>query len=149
MSSLNQVTLIGRIGQDIDLKYLANGMAVTEISLAVSDRRKDKNGEYVEETCWVPVTLWSRSAEVLAEYAGKGSLICIVGRLKLDTWESDQGKRSKMKVVANSMQLLESKKSGAGGGPQRSQGPPAGVSQGPPAGAATQPQVDDDEQIPF
>jgi single-strand DNA-binding protein len=84
--------------------------AVCDVSLAVNDRRKNQAGEWVEETTFVDVTLWGRTAEVAAEYLGKGSPILIEGRLKLDTWETDGQKRSKLKVVGERMQMLGSRK---------------------------------------
>ena len=112
MASYNRVILVGNITRDIDVRYLQNGMAVTDIGLAVNDRRKNQQGEWIEETTFVDVTLWGRTAEVVGEYLGKGSPILIEGRLKLDTWETDGQKRSKLKVVGEKMQML----GGRGGG---------------------------------
>lgn len=151
MSSYNRTVIVGRLGFDPDLKYLQSGTAVCELNIAVSDRRKDGSGNYQEETHWIPCTFWGRTAEVLAEYVSTGDLILCEGRLKVDTWETDQGKRSKMKVVVEKMQMLSTKGkkgSGGGGGQQRSQGPPPGAAsqQGPPPGAAAPPP---DDEIPF
>ena len=71
-------------------------MAVADIGLAVNDRRKNQNGEWIEETTFVDVTLWGRTAEVAGEYLSKGSPLLIEGRLKYDTWEKDGQKRSKL-----------------------------------------------------
>jgi single-strand DNA-binding protein len=98
------------------VKYLQSGMAVTELGLAVNDRRKGQNGEWVEETTFVDVTLWGRTAEVAGEYLSKGSPVLIEGRLKLDQWETDGQKRSKLKVIGERMQLLGSRGGGGGGG---------------------------------
>jgi single-stranded DNA-binding protein len=68
-------------------------MAVAEVGLAVNDRRKDQSGQWIEETTFVDVTLWGRTAEIAGEYLGKGSPVLIEGRLKLDTWEKDGQKR--------------------------------------------------------
>jgi single-strand DNA-binding protein len=110
MASYNRVVLIGNITSEIDLRYTQSETAVCDISLAVNDRRKNQAGEWVEETTFVDVTLWGRTAEVAAEYLGKGSPILIEGRLKLDTWETDGQKRSKLKVVGERMQMLGSNK---------------------------------------
>ena len=85
MASFNRVILLGNLTRDPELRYLPSGMAVTDIGLAVNDRRKNANGEWVEETTFVDVTLWGRTAEVASEYLSKGSPVLIEGRLKLDT----------------------------------------------------------------
>ncbi len=82
-----------------------------EIGLAINERRKTQGDEYVEETTFVDITLWGRTAEVAAEYLSKGSPVLIEGRLKLDTWETDGQKRSKLKVVGERMQMLGAKPS--------------------------------------
>ena len=115
MASFNRVVLLGNITRDIEVKYLQSGMAVTEIGLAVNDRRKNQQGEWVEETTFVDITLWGRTAEVAGEYLGKGSQVLIEGRLKLDTWETDGQKRSKLRVVGERMQMLGGKGGGGGG----------------------------------
>ena len=118
MASYNRVILVGNLTRDIELKYTQGGTAVTDIGLAVNDRRKTATGEWVDETTFVDVTLWGRTAEVASEYLGKGSPILIEGRLKLDTWESDGQKRSKLRVVCDRMQMLSGRSEG-GGGPRR------------------------------
>jgi len=116
MASFNRVILLGNTTRDIEVKYLQSGMAVTEIGLAVNDRRKGQNGEWIEETTFVDITLWGRTAEVAGEYLTKGSPVLIEGRLKLDQWETDGQKRSKLKVIGERMQLLGSRGGGGGGG---------------------------------
>src|SRR5262245_734317 len=106
MASYNRVVLLGNITRDIEVKYLQSGMAVTDIGLAVNDRRKNQQGEWVEETTFVDLTLWGRTAEVAGEYLGKGSQVLIEGRLKLDTWESDGQKHSKLRVVGERLQMM-------------------------------------------
>lgn len=114
MASFNRVILVGNLTRDPELRYIPNGTAVTEVGLAVNDRRKAANGEWVEETTFVDVTLWGRTAEVATEYLGKGSSVLIEGRLKLDTWEKEGKKQSKLRVVGDRMQMLGSRQ-GAGG----------------------------------
>src|SRR5829696_1204735 len=123
MASYNRVVLVGNLTRDPELKYIPSGTAVAEIGLAVNDRRKGPNGEWIEETTFVDITLWGRTAEVANEYLSKGSNILIEGRLKLDTWEKDGQKRSKLRVVAEKMQMLGGK--GEGGGGARGGGRPA------------------------
>ncbi len=105
MASYNRVILVGNLTRDVELRHTANGTAVTDIGLAINDRVKH-NDQWVEETTFVDVTLWARTAEVAAEYLSKGSPVLIEGRLKLDTWEQDGQKRSKLKVVGDRLQML-------------------------------------------
>lgn len=114
MANFNRVILIGNICQDIELKYTPGGTAVTEINMAINDRRKNQSGEWIEETTFVEVTLWGRTAEIADQYMSKGSPVMIEGRLKLDTWETDGQKRSKLRVVAQKMEMLN--RGGGGGG---------------------------------
>jgi single-strand DNA-binding protein len=88
---------------------------VTDISLAVNERVK-KNDQWVEEANFFDVTLWGRTAEVAGEYLSKGSSVLIEGRLRLEKWEQDGQKRSKVKVIGEKMQMLGGKGGGGGGG---------------------------------
>ena len=122
MASFNRVILVGNLTRDPELRYIPSGTAVTEIGLAVNDRRKTATGEWVEETTFVDVTLWARTAEIASEYLSKGSSVLIEGRLKLDTWEKDGKKNSKLRVVGERMQMLGGRGAGGGGGGPRSGG---------------------------
>jgi len=123
MASYNRVILLGNLTRDPELRYIPSGTPVSDIGLAVNDRRKNANGEWVDEPTFVDVTLWGRTAEVASEYLSKGSPVLIEGRLKLDTWETNDGqKRSKLRVVCDRMQMLGSR----GGGP-----PPEGGAKAP------------------
>ena len=117
MASYNRVILVGNVTRDPELRYTPSGMAVTDVGLAVNDRRKNSDGEWVEETTFVDVTLWARQAEVASEYLSKGSPVLIEGRLKLDTWETDGQKRSKLKVIGERMQMLGTRGGGGGRSP--------------------------------
>ena len=120
MASFNRVILLGNVTRDPELRYISNGTAVTDVGLAVNDRRKDgKTGEWIEETTFVDVTLWGRTAEIAGEYVTKGSPLLIEGRLKLDTWEKDGKKNSKLRVVCERMQLLGGRGDGSKGGKPR------------------------------
>jgi single-strand DNA-binding protein len=110
MASYNKVILIGNVTRDPEIKYLGSGTAVTELGLAVNDKRKNTQGEWIEETTFVDVTLWGRTAEVAVEYLQKGSPVLIEGRLKLDSWQTSDGqKRTKLKVIGERMQMLGAK----------------------------------------
>ncbi len=106
MASFNRVILIGNVTRDPELRYIPSGTAVAEVGLAINDKRKDTSGEWIEETTFVDVTLWGRTAEVASEYLKRGAPCLIEGRLKLDTWERDGKKQSKLKVIGERMQLL-------------------------------------------
>ena len=152
MPSFNRVILMGNLTRDPEMRYLPSGKAVTEIGLAVNDRRKSPSGDWVDETTFVEITLWERQAEIASEYLSKGSPALIEGRLKLDTWETDGQKRSKMRVVGDRVVLLGNRSGGDGGSysrsasqsttsrPQQQQAPPADeYDYGPPPG----------EDVPF
>lgn len=121
MASFNKVILMGNMTRDPEVRYTPGGTAVSEIGLAVNDRRKDAKGEWVDETTFVDVTLWGRQAEIAGEYLTKGSPILVEGRLKLDSWEKDGQKRSKLRVVCENMRMLGGKGGGGRGG---ASGPP-------------------------
>jgi single-strand DNA-binding protein len=116
MASFNKVVLLGNVTRDPELRYISSGTAVTEIGLAVNDRRKTASGEWVEETTFVDVTLWGRTAEIAGEYVTKGAPLMIEGRLKLDTWEKDGKKNSKLRVVGEKLVLLGNRQGGPEGG---------------------------------
>jgi len=120
MASYNRVVLMGNLTRDPELRYIPSGSAVSDITLAVNDRVK-RNDQWVEETTFVDVTLWARTAEVANEYLSKGSNILVEGRLKLDRWEKDGQKHSKLRVVAEKMQMVGGR-SGGGGGESHSSG---------------------------
>jgi single-strand DNA-binding protein len=127
MASFNRVILLGNLTRDIELRYLASGMAVTDVGLAVNDRRKNANGEWIDEVSFIDVTVWGRTAEVMSEYLGKGSPVLIEGRLKQDTWEQDGQKRSKLKVTCERMQMIGAPRGqgGSEGGPPRTASRPS------------------------
>ena len=114
MASYNRVILVGNLTRDPELRYIASGTAVTDLGMAMNDKRKNAAGEWVEEVTFVDVTLWARTAEVASEYLTKGSSVLIEGRLKFDTWEKDGQKHSKLRVVGERMQMLGGR--GAPGG---------------------------------
>lgn len=116
MASFNRVILMGNITRDIELKYIRSDLAVTEIGMAVNDRRKSQSGEWVDETTFVDVTLWGRTAEIASQYLSKGSPVMIEGRLKLDTWETEGQKRSKLRVIGEKLVMLGGRGGNGGGG---------------------------------
>jgi single-strand DNA-binding protein len=149
MASFNRVILLGNLTRDPELRYITSGSAVTDLGLAVNDRRKNANGEWVEETTFVDVTLWARTAEVACEYLTKGSPVLIEGRLKLDTWEGNDGqKRSKLRVVGERMQMLGSRGGAAGGAAGGAPGRAAAAPQGAARHSEAGPPDDDFGDVP-
>lgn len=101
--SLNKVMITGNVTRDIELRYLANGTAVADMSVAVSDRYKNKAGEWVEDTTYVDVTAWSKTAQHLAENVQKGTGVFVEGHLKMESWQDKASgqKRSKLKIICD------------------------------------------------
>jgi single-strand DNA-binding protein len=151
MANFNKVMLMGNVTRDIELRYTPKGTAVADIGLAVNRVRSGDGGERIEETTFVDVTLWGRTAEVAHQYSGKGKPLFVEGRLHMDSWDDKATgqKRSKLKVVADNIQLMGAPGGGGGGGQQASSGGnPAPQQQGgsPAQGGA---QADDNDDIPF
>lgn len=109
MPNLNNVYLCGYNTRPVELRFTKSGMPVTDISLAINEKKKNREGEIVEETVFIDVTLWGNLARIAHKYVKKGEAILICGRLKLETWEKDGQRRSKLKVVAQRMQRLTRK----------------------------------------
>lgn len=119
MASFNKVILMGNVTRDPEVRYTPGGTAVTDIGLAVNRFWMDKSSnERKEETTFIDVTLWGRTAEIAGEYLSKGRPCLIEGRLQLDQWEDRETgqKRSRLKVVGDSLQLLGGRNEGGGGG---------------------------------
>jgi single-strand DNA-binding protein len=152
MASFNKVILLGNLTRDPEVRYTPKGTAVTELGMAVNRVYTAENGEKREETTFVDVTLWGRTAEIAGEYLKKGRPVLIEGRLQLDTWDDKQSgqKRSKLKVVGEGLQLIGGRPgggSGAGGGDEEGSGAPRSSKVAPPPKAA--PSAPDDDEIPF
>ncbi len=126
MASFNKVILVGNLTRDPQVRYTPGGSAVAEVGLAVNRSWFDKNSNSrKEETTFVDVTLWGRTAEVASEYLTKGRSVLIEGRLQLDQWDDKESgqKRSKLKVVGENMTMLGGRgESGGGGGGGQSGG---------------------------
>ncbi len=112
MSGVNKVILIGRLGQDPEVRYTPSGAAVANFSIATSENWKDKEtGEKQERTEWHRIDAWGRLGEICGEYLSKGSQVYIEGSLQTDQWEDKEGnKRYTTKIKAFKMQMLDSKR---------------------------------------
>jgi single-strand DNA-binding protein len=120
MANLNRVYLMGRVTKDPELRYTPKGTAVAELGLAVNRTWTDEQNVKRDETTFVDVTLWGRTAEVAGQYLRKGRPVFIEGRLSLDTWTDKQSgeKRSRLKIIGEHMQLLGSKEASAAPSPE-------------------------------
>ena len=111
MPALNRVQLIGYLGKDPESKFTPTGRKVTQFSVAISNRWRNKEGEPKEYTEWVNIEAWGRLGDICNEYLKKGSLVFVEGRLKTDRYEDKGENRYFTKVVALSMQMLDRKPS--------------------------------------
>jgi single-strand DNA-binding protein len=109
MPALNRVQLIGRLGRDPESKFTPTGKKVAHFSVAISNRWKDREGEMRESTEWVNVEAWERLGETCQQYLKKGSLVYIEGRLKTDKYENQGDTRYFTKIVAQTVQFLDSR----------------------------------------
>ena len=116
--NFNKVFLMGNLTRDIEIRQLPSGSgSVANIGLAVNRRFKKQDGQFGEETTFVDCEAWGRTAETMAQYLEKGRPVFIEGRLKLDQWQDKQGQnRSKLKVVVDNFQFIDSRGGGGGGG---------------------------------
>jgi single-strand DNA-binding protein len=162
MPSFNKVILAGNLTRDPELRYTPKGTAVAKIGLAMNRQWKDESGQQKEEVTFVDVDAFGRQAEVISQYLKKGRPILIEGRLKLDQWDDKQTnqKRSRLGVVLESFQFLDSGGGGQGGGgfsggsgggaprPAPSHpSSPAGPASAPPPSDDMPPDAEDD--VPF
>jgi len=115
---INKVILIGNLGQDPEVRYMPQGGAVANLSIATSESWKDKaTGEMKEQTEWHRVVIYQRLAEIAGEYLRKGSKVYIEGKLKTRKWQDQQGvERYTTEIVANELQMLDARGEGQGGG---------------------------------
>ena len=114
MASVNKVILIGNLGKDPETRYMSNGEAVTNITLATTDTWKDKNGEKQEKTEWHRVTFYRKLAEIAGEYLKKGRSVYVEGRLETRKWTDKNGvERYTTDIIATDMKMLGNR-SGSG-----------------------------------
>lgn len=116
MASFNRITIVGYLGRDADLRYTPQGTAVCNFSVATTERRKDKSGEYQDLTTWFNVSLWGSKAEATNQYLSKGKLIFLEGRLTQREYQDRDGNtRTSLDVNASDLQFI---------GPRGEDGPP-------------------------
>ena len=153
---LNRVIVMGNLTRDVEVRHLANNMAVGKFGLASNRRWKTPEGEAREEAMFIDCEAWGRTAEIISQYFQKGKPILIEGRLKLDQWEDKEtkAKRSKHVIVVENFHFVESKGGGGEGGSAGgnfSRGSSGGSRPAPvsaPAGGGDGGRIDEDD-IPF
>lgn len=148
MSSLNKAMIIGRLGQDPEVRYTQSNTAVATMSVATSERYKDRNGEWQENTEWHRVVAWGRTAEICQEYLKKGSLVYFEGPIQTREWEDREGqKRYTTEIKALTMQMLDSR---SGGGSDRPDSLPEKSPKPAEAAVEIDSSFDDmDDDLPF
>jgi len=123
---VNKVILIGNLGQDPEVRYMPNGKAVANITVATSESWKDQQGQLQERTEWHRCAMYARLAEIAGEYLKKGSKVYLEGRLQTREWQDQQGqKRYTTEIIVNEMQMLDGRNAGGGasmGAPSQPQG---------------------------
>ena len=108
----NKVIMAGNLTKDVEIRYLPNGSAVSNTSIATNRKYTLQNGEKKEEVCFIDITFFGRSAEIAHQYLRRGSKVLVEGRLSFDQWNDQQGqKRSKHSIVVEAMQMLDAKES--------------------------------------
>lgn len=143
---INKVILVGRLGKDPEIRSTPGGTSVAKFSIATDEKFTDKSGQKQERTEWHDIEAWDRLGEICGQFLRKGSLVYIEGQIRTDTWDDKESgqKRSRKKIIAREMKMLERRNDeGSGGGyaPSRS----TGSSSRP----ASSDMVEDDEEVPF
>ncbi len=161
---INKVILVGNLGNDPEVRYMPNGGAVANVSVATADSWMDKgSGQRQERTEWHRVVFFNKLAEIVGEYLRKGSQVYVEGRLQTRKWEKDGVERYSTEIIASDMQMLGGRNGGGGGSAEYQQGnaqpqnrPTAQASggsypqqQSSPAPMPAGPEADFDDDIPF
>ncbi|HFB2667819.1 TPA: single-stranded DNA-binding protein [Neisseria gonorrhoeae] len=116
--SLNKVILIGRLGRDPEVRYMPNGEAVCNFSVATSETWNDRNGQRVERTEWHNITMYRKLAEIAGQYLKKGGLVYLEGRIQSRKYQGKDGiERTAYDIVANEMKMLGGRNENSGGAP--------------------------------
>src|ERR1700691_1526353 len=148
--SVNKVILLGNVGKDPEVKFLPSGLPVANLTLATSDRFKDKAGEWQDRTEWHNLTAYQRVAEIIRDYVKKGSKIYVEGRIQTRSWDDQASgqKKYRTEIIVNELVLLSSRGESEGGGYSRSN--TGSFDQRPPAAAEDLAGTEiTDDDIPF
>ncbi len=143
MPSFNKITLLGHLGRDVETRYLPDGTAVANFSVATSEKRKDRDGEARETTTWFRCSVFGKLAELCGQYLGKGSLVYVEGRLSQNEYtDRDGNRRTSLEVRATEVRFLDRK-------PQADAEPKKSGFTTDSNGRVRSPPLDDDSGIPF
>ena len=154
--NFNKVFLMGNLTRDVEIRHTSSNTAVANFGIATNRRFKTQSGENRDETTFVDCEAWGRTAEVMGQYLAKGRPVFVEGRLKLDEWEDKNGggKRSKLRVVVEKFEFVDSGSGGGGGGGAQGGSAQGGASGGyagagaPRSGSGPETHIDADD-IPF
>ena len=154
--SVNKVILVGRLGRDPETRYMPNGDAITNFSLATDEQWRDRNGERQTRTEWHNITLFGKLSEIASQYLRKGSQVFIEGKIQSRKYTGKDGiERTAYDIIGSEMKMLGNRNDGSDSGnnnaaPPTSNPPPAAPRRQPPQQTPTTPQIDDiDDDIPF
>ena len=154
--SVNKVILVGRLGRDPETRYMPNGDAITNFSLATDEQWRDRNGERQTRTEWHNVSLYGKLGEIANQYLRKGSQVFIEGKIQSRKYTGKDGiERTAYDIIGNEMKMLGNRNDGSDSGnnnaaPPTSNPPPAAPRRQPPQQTPTTPTIDDiDDDIPF
>lgn len=155
---VNKVIIVGNLGGDPEVRYMPNGNAVANFTVATSESWKDQQGQQQEKTEWHRIVVYKRLAEIAGEYLRKGAKVYLEGRLQTREWQDQQGqKRYTTEIICHEMQMLDGRQGGAGNAapansapasrPQSNSAPATGNRPQQPAN--NEPPMDFDDDIPF
>ena len=143
-NDLNRCEFIGRLGKDVETRYMADGKAVANFSIAVGSQWKSKSGEKQESTEWVSLVAYDKLAEICAQYISKGSQIYVSGKMKTRKWQTKEGQdRYTTEIIVNELQMIGGKSSTSS---QESSDPKEKPA---PAAKSSFDNFDDEGEIPF
>ena len=154
--SVNKVILIGRLGRDPEIRYMPNGDAITNFSLATDEQWRDRNGERQTRTEWHNVSLYGKLGEIANQYLRKGSQVFVEGKIQSRKYTDKDGiERMAYNIIGNEMKMLGNRNDGSDSGnnnaaPLTSSNPPPAPRRQPPQQTLTTPPIDDiEDDIPF
>ena len=152
MASVNKVILVGRLGKDPEIRSTPSGTSVAKFSLATDDKYTDRSGEKQERTEWHNIVAWGKLAEICGQYLKKGKLVYIEGSIRTDSWDDKESgqKKYRTEIIANTMQMLDRREEGQGGGSYSGGGysQSRGASKSSSSNSAPD-MIEDDEEVPF
>ncbi|MDP6034983.1 MAG: single-stranded DNA-binding protein [Verrucomicrobiota bacterium] len=148
MPNYNKVILMGRLTRDPEVRYVSSGTPVAGLSIAVNRYWRNQDGQQQEDTTFVDVSAFGKTAETIGQYLKKGKPIFMEGHLRLDQWDDKQTgeKRSKLKVIMDRFEFIDSRGEGGGGGEGGGYSQPGPTSSSPPSDGGSVPEDDD---VPF